>query len=219
MKYMIHACESRIWYVNEYLIPSMLEQGIQKNEIILYLDSKKEGNLRSFMESLTWLDDTGGTWHLQDDIILARVFAQDTKLYEDSKSIVCGFCSVYDKNIAHGTVDTTKMWYSFPCIYIPNSYAKGLLRWWDNKPKLPGWVDIYVRHRKGDDTIFRYYAEDINPNITVINHYPNLVDHVDKLIGGSLVNRSRSHDWVRATYFYDGDLVEELEEKLKKRVV
>lgn len=214
MKYLIHACESRLWYVNQYLIPSMLEQGIPKKEIIVYVDTGKKGNLQSFIDSLELCEEKGGTWHLQDDVILSRIFARDTKLYDNSKDIVCGFCSLYDKT-SHGTVNTKKMWYSFPCIYIPNSYAKQFYDWYNDKPKLPGWVDIYARHKKGDDTLFRYYAEDINPNVTAINHYPNLVDHVDKLIGGSLVNRSRNHDWVRATYFYDNDLVEKLEETLK----
>ena len=33
MKYMIHTCEARLWYVEEYLIPSMLKQGIKEDDI------------------------------------------------------------------------------------------------------------------------------------------------------------------------------------------
>ena len=214
MKYLIHACESRLWYVNEYLIPSMLEQDIPKKEIIVYVDTGKKGNLQSFVDSLELCEDKGGMWHLQDDVILSRIFSRDTKLYKNSKNIVCGFCSLYDHNLGHGTVNTKKMWYSFPCIYIPNSYAKQFYDWYKSTNKLPAWVDMYVRHKKGDDTLFRYYAEDINPQIEAINHYPNLVDHVDWLIGGSLVNKTRNQKQVRATYFYDNDLVEKLKETL-----
>ena len=215
MKYLIHTCKNRLWYVNKYLLPSLLEQGIDSKDIIVYKDTKGEGNLEAFINSLADLEDIGGTWHLQDDVLIARCFKRDTELYKNSKDIVCGFCSVYDKT-GRGTVSPENMWYSFPCIYIPNNYAKQFYDWWQNKPKLPGWVDIYVRHKKGDDTVFRYYAEDINPNIQAINHYPNIVEHIDCLIGGSLVNKSRSQGWVRATYFYDTDLVDELKEKLKE---
>lgn len=218
MNYLIHACASRLWYVYKYLVPSMIAQGIDKNDIFVHLDSSKKGNLFSFMDSLKILDEAVGTWHLQDDVLIARVFAEDTKRYFNSKSIVCGFCSKYDKNMGKGTVRPDAMWYSFPCIYIPNKYAKEFYQWWENKPNLPAWVNSYISQKKGDDTLFRYYAEEINTDITAINHYPNLVEHIDYLIGGSLVNPTRNDKWIRATYFQDNDLVEELKQSLDDAV-
>ena len=40
MKYMIHCCPKRMWYVEEYLIPSMLRQGIDRDSIIIWNDNK-----------------------------------------------------------------------------------------------------------------------------------------------------------------------------------
>jgi len=38
MKYMIHACPERIWYVNNYLVPELLNQGITTQDIIVWND-------------------------------------------------------------------------------------------------------------------------------------------------------------------------------------
>jgi len=38
MKYMIHSCNSRLWYVEQYLIPSMIKQNIPREDIILFND-------------------------------------------------------------------------------------------------------------------------------------------------------------------------------------
>lgn len=66
-KYMIHAVPQRMWYVKDYLIPSMVEQGINKKDITVYVDKKKEGNLQSFLKSFAqagaWENE--GTWHMQ----------------------------------------------------------------------------------------------------------------------------------------------------------
>ena len=51
MKYMIHSCDKRLWYVNEYLIPSMKEQGIKNEDIIIWNDDKHHGNLGSYIDS------------------------------------------------------------------------------------------------------------------------------------------------------------------------
>ena len=38
MTIMIHACNERMWYVNEYLVPSMTAQGIGKDNIIVVMN-------------------------------------------------------------------------------------------------------------------------------------------------------------------------------------
>ena len=43
MKYMIHLTPKREWYVNEYLIPSMIKQGIKREDIIKWNDDKGYG--------------------------------------------------------------------------------------------------------------------------------------------------------------------------------
>jgi hypothetical protein len=51
----------------------------------------------------------------------------------------------------------------------------------------------------------------------VVNEMPNLVDHIDFLIGGTVINPLRRIQVNRAEFFKDGYLVEELERKLKER--
>lgn len=47
--YLIHTMPKRKWYVENYLIPSMLEQGIKKDSITIYNDDNKAGNLKTCM--------------------------------------------------------------------------------------------------------------------------------------------------------------------------
>ena len=51
MRYLIHACPQRLWYVNDYLIPSMLLQGVKRDDIEVWNDADGRGNLTSCMES------------------------------------------------------------------------------------------------------------------------------------------------------------------------
>ena len=74
-RYLIHACPRRMWYVEEYLIPSMLKQGIAKGDIRVYNDKEGEGNLRACMKAFALCEGIpGGTWHLQDDVCICRNF-------------------------------------------------------------------------------------------------------------------------------------------------
>ena len=43
-KYLIHCCNDRMWYVKEFLIPSMIKQGISTDDIFIYQDKNKIGN-------------------------------------------------------------------------------------------------------------------------------------------------------------------------------
>ena len=91
MRYMIHCVPSRLWYVEDFLVPSMLEQGISSNEISIYCDYKRKGNLFSFMDSIRYCGEhpvEGGTWHLQDDVLISRNFAKTTR--EFNSGVVCG---------------------------------------------------------------------------------------------------------------------------------
>lgn len=55
MKYLIHTCTKREWYVNDHLIPLLTEQGITKNDIKVWNDKNKAGNLESFVASCEWI--------------------------------------------------------------------------------------------------------------------------------------------------------------------
>ena len=213
MRYMIHACLARMWYVKDFLIPSMMSQGIRGDDITVWNDSGGKGNLASCLESFASLKDTpGGTWHLQDDVMISRDFAARTKELAGS-SIICGFCySGYEAGDppVTGWVFPVLMWNScFLCVYIPNETAANFVSWFYTearaRPEYSGWVES----GKHDDTFFHQYCVEQRPNTLVFNHAPHLVEHVDYLIGGSVINKWRGHA-SRGCYFEDDDLTEEL---------
>lgn len=214
--YMIHACNSRMWYVNDYLVPSLKEQGLEN--IIIYQDKDNEGCLVSHVKSLTQASklNVKGVWHLQDDIVICKDFAKRTKELSNDYT-VCGFASYYDemKKWEPGDSNGLKMWYSFPCIYIPTKIVKSYIDWFNiwvwRDPQYEKWI----KAKKYDDTIFRIYMENYYPNEYVLNLKPNLVDHVDYLLGGSTVNQCRKDKQVRALWFDDLYLVDALEKRIK----
>ena len=210
-KYLIHAMPKRMWYVEQYLVPSMLEQGIAQSDISIYNDIKCEGNLKACMNAfLSVPNDDLGTWHLQDDVILCHDFKWRTEQY--NKGIACGFSSaMYDGKGSVGNVPIGQMWFSFPCIYIPNQYAIGCANW-VNKYVIGNFIyQKYWEKGVNDDWMFRQYVRTFHTSDRVDNIAPNLVDHIDWLIGG-LGKRSEP---CRAQYWTDNYLVEALEEKLK----
>lgn len=217
-KYMIHACNDRMWYVNDYMIPSMLKQGISADDIIIWQDKDCKGNLFAFMDSCRWLgkQDFTGTWHLQDDIIICSDFKERTEEYDNG--IVCGFTTWYDDLKSPGEYTAKQyMWWSFPCIRIPNEFLTEFVDWVDIWVwRDPQW-EKWIKAKKGDDLVFNTWVRNFHPNDKVICLAPNLVDHVDWLIGGTKVNHDREQrkGAVRSVYWTEEYLVEELERKLK----
>lgn len=212
-QYMIHSCNQRKWYVEEYLVPSMQEQGII--DIVVHNDDNNDGPLPAFLDSILELPETGGTWHLQDDVIISHDFAYQTHNYD--LGIVCGFCSEYDaySSLIGDKCTPEQAWYSFPCIRIPNQLLKDFKIWLNNKAIIDQQYRHLVKGGKHDDYLFHLFIETI-PDIQVHNLFPNLVDHIDFLLGGSVVNKIRSEKQVRAKYFNDLELVNELERQLNE---
>lgn len=95
MKYMIHSCNQRLWYVKKYLIPAMLGQGIPEQDIILFNDDDSIGNQKAFVKSCEYIRDTQpldkGTWHLTDDTMITHDFYPRTKFVPNNLNIRCGF--------------------------------------------------------------------------------------------------------------------------------
>ena len=52
MNIMIHACDDRMWYVNDFLVPSLLAQGIPKSSIKLWADTEHKGNLAGVVHGM-----------------------------------------------------------------------------------------------------------------------------------------------------------------------
>lgn len=215
MLIMIHACPRREWYVNDYLVPSLIEQGIDPENIAVWLDSDGIGNLASCIESFAQCaKEKGDTWHLQDDVIVCRDFAERIK--NVPPGLALGFCvDIYERGaIVEGKTTAQYMWESsFPCIKIPNELGGEFVDWIINTaPKRPELRKLTSTGKK-DDTLFWIFMQENHKDMPVINIAPHLVDHVDWLIGGSIINQWRGHI-VRSCRWTDENLIEELKRKL-----
>lgn len=212
-KYLIHCCNNRMWYVKEFLIPSMINQGISSDDIFIYQDKNEIGNLRAFVDSCNKLvvqcRKTGvdGVWHLQDDVVICKDFAERTKQYDEG--IVCGFTCMYDDNPTPGKFKLfeEKMWFSFPCIRIPTSILTDFVNWanvnlWQSK-----FFNVCVRKNKSDDLIFREWLYDNYFNESELNLAPNLVNHIDTLIGGTVANMQRDSEQNTMSLFWEDDSI------------
>ena len=68
-----------------------------------------------------------------------------------------------------------------------------------------------------DDDVFRTFMLNEHARETVLNLRPNLVEHVDWIIGGSILSPWR--DFIAcACYWDDDELVDELKKAVKGRV-
>ena len=215
-KYMIHTYPKREWYVLKYLVPSMLKQGIDREDIIIISDRDGLGNLESWLSSLKQV--TEDTWHLQDDIIIASDFKDRTEVLSYLKTIVCGFVH-YDFNtgstLCTGFTIPKFMFMSFPCIFIPKALSDEFLQWF-YLPRTQIDCKEEIDSKKNDDFLFYKFILDRHLHMKIYNCKPCLVDHIDYLIGGSLVNeRAYEGQQVRAYYWNDEKLVKDLEKRLK----
>ena len=217
--YLIHACNQRMWYVKRYLLPSLVAQGIDPKHILVYQDKNSIGNLRAWVDSCNKLVEhanklgADGVWHLQDDVVICKDFKERTEKYDSG--IVCGFTCNYDVNypIGYHTLLEEQMWFSFPCIRIPSDVLERFVCWanvnlWQSKYFKP-----CVARNNADDMVFREWLYDNYPDMQHLNLAPNLVNHIDDLIRGSVVNISRTMN-TRALYWEDDEVIENLKKEL-----
>lgn len=223
MKYLIHTCPKREWYVNDHLIPLLTEQGITKNDIKVWNDKNKVGNLESFVASCEWIgknyDLKGSTWHLQDDIVVSKRFVEEAeKPYSGFKS---GFCNeIFDGERTNyiGEITSNGMWFSFQCILIPNKVAAEFAKWFREECIPQGLYPEYVQSGRCDDSIFREWVME-HLSIPAMNVFPNIADHIDYLIGGTACGTRKVND-TRKAYWRDqylDDAVSELKKRLAKK--
>lgn len=215
-QYMIHTCPKRKWYVDEFLIPSMLEQGIRHEDINVYNDIDGDGHLMSFMNSWKWLREDG-TWHLQDDIIISSDFKRKTEVYDEG--VVCGFVNSYSEFASEtGYVPVEKMWYSMPCIRIPNDIMKELVVWFVTSGVQERYK-THIRNRKHSDVILWDFLKERHPGMIVLHLAPNIINHIDHLIGGSLINekRTKGPKEIMSLYWTEDCLITQLEKELEYR--
>ena len=193
MRYMIHAYPGRMWYVEGYLVPKLKKQGIRAKDIVVWNDAEGKGNLRSCMDAFAWCGShpvEGGTWHLQDDVIVCKDFKDRTENL--TGDIVCGFRSrrigtkIRRGGLPHvgGVVKPDKMWWTFQCIRIADELA-GECADWVNSEEADKRYHERIVGGKDDDFFFRAFMLLKHPDTDIVNVTPNLVNHIAELIGGS----------------------------------
>lgn len=207
---LIHACPKRMWYVEQYLVPSLKEQGIK--DIKVYNDVNQEGLLTAFTRSAEFIDYQDA-WHLQDDVIISDGFKVMTDCYPDG--IVCGFANGYSDGKQPGIANLYNMWYSMPCIRIPGKILFEFVNWLHSPSTCKKYM-AYLKENKNDDLLFINFLQETYPKMKVWNVAPNLVNHIDHLLGGSIVNKQRSQglDYIMSRYWDEPMLLEDIERRL-----
>lgn len=222
MKYFIHACNEREWYVREFLVPSLKAQGIKAKDIKVWSDPDGIGNLASFIASSRWIsknyNKSESTWHLQDDVCISKRFREIAEKGYDG--FANGFCNeIFDGERTNyiGQTTTNGMWFSFQCILIPNSALSKFVKWYDDECIPNDLYPEYVNSGRCDDSLFREWAMS-HANLPAINLFPNIVDHIDFMIGGTVINKQRKGK--RQSYWRDeylDEAVNELSAILEKK--
>lgn len=215
MKVLIHAYPKRMWYVEGWLVPELERQGA--DEIEVWNDTEGKGNLRSFLASCAARTGDGGTWHIQDDVLLCRDFVARCRQHDEG--VVYGFCNLQftDDPAQTGRVSVEDAWHSFQCVRIPDAYARECAAWFEGPGRTSGLYPIWVSSGKMDDDMFRTFLIDRHGRETVENLKPNLVEHVDWIVGGSILSPWRGYI-ARAHFWDDEELVKELKESVRGHV-
>ena len=215
MKILIHACPQRMWYVQEFLAPALQAQGA--DEIEIWNDSEGRGNLASCMASFAARTGDGGTWHIQDDVLPCRDFVERCR--QNDEGVVYGFCNEQftDDPQQIGTVPVEDAWHSFQCVRIPDAYARACAAWLENEGRAHEHYEIWIRSGRMDDSVFRSWLIETHGRETVRNLKPNLVEHVDWIVGGSILSPWRGY-LTRAFYWDDEELVQALRRRVRARV-
>ena len=217
MNILIHACPQRMWYVEDFLVPDLLAQGA--DSVAIWNDDAGLGNLGACVMSFSMMHGSGETWHLQDDVLPCRDFV--ARIREHPGGVAYGFCTkLFGDDISlGGLVYAQDAWHSFQCVCIPDRYARDFAAWfsrgdWKNSPN----PELYTMQKlgKGDDSFFREYLLSEHGTESVINYAPNLVEHIDWLIGGSSLGHWQRH-MPRSARWEDEELVSELRERLRQR--
>lgn len=215
MKYLIHACEQRMWYVKDFLIPSMVDQGIDISRIRVFNDADVLGNLKAYMASLEMFGPEDDYWHISDDVCIAPDFAEKTEKLAGTEKVICAFACKICNNASAGIVRPIDMWYSFPGIYIDKYLAMDFLIWLKNRAPMILPDCFWLKKGKGDDALFKNFLIYNYPVLRVLNYAPNLVNHIDYMLGGSITNtqRDKSKD-TTAVFWNHPEILEDLERRI-----
>lgn len=218
--YMIHSCNKRKWYVESFLLPSMIEQGIPRENIMLWNDYKSEGNLAMFVKSMKAVSSIlpigESVWHLQDDVMISSDFAAITE--ECPPKFVCnGFCAFEKSHFGDVGWQTPKnRWLSFQCTQIPVRYSKGFIDWWEYEILAKNREERRRRENKHDDHFFWEFMSEVYENDPIYNIVPNIVQHIDYMLGGSVLGNDTDRRIGKAQYWRENEREERLFEAIKQ---
>ena len=216
MKVLIHAYPKRMWYVEGFLVPELRRQGADSIEI--WNDTEGAGNLAACMASFAARTGDGGTWHIQDDVLLCRDFVERCRQHDEG--VVYGFCceQFTDDPLQTGRVSVEDAWHSFQCVRIPDAYARECERWLHGEGREHAQYPLWISSGKMDDSVFRSFLVEKHGRETVENLKPCLVEHVDWIVGGSVLHPWRGY-LARAAFWGDEDLVRDLKDAVRGKVV
>lgn len=187
---LIHACPEREWYVNDYLVPRIRELEREKPvNLDVYVDEARLGNQRAFLYSVEkYCTADVSTWHLQDDVWPSDDFIDTMELYENVQGIICGFGTrTACRGKIPGWTTADGMYTSFQCIRIPGNLI------FDFRDYVVRRYTANINTDKWDDALFREYLLRKAPFYPVLNLAPSIVEHVDYIIGGSIINKQRKY--------------------------
>lgn len=196
MRVMIHACPKRMWYVEGYLVPKLVEQGIPKKSIVVWNDEAGKGNLVSCMEAFRWCGEhpvKDGTWHLQDDVIPAVDFAKKAESIADD--VACGFRPGHrgrlerrcmrERNENGGYVSVRTQGWTFQCFRISDRIAGECAKWFFEEAPKDERFRAVAETGQSDDWFFIQFLRLHYPDMSIMYAVPNIVEHIAELIGGS----------------------------------
>ena len=200
--------------MTDYLIPSMLEQGIEREKIEVWMDSNHDGNLFSCMKCFAeYGKRDSGRWHMQDDVCISSDFKEKTEQYD--RGIVCGFFKATWQGLTpkYGEVPAVYMWNSFQCIRMPDKYVGECAEWFFTDAAYRDTYKDTVRINKCDDSMWMDFINERHLDDTVTNLNPSIVEHVDFLLGGSVINKGRD-GYARGDLWEDNETFEKLRSRL-----
>jgi hypothetical protein len=91
------------------------------------------------------------------------------------------------------------------------------LNWFFEKCISKGLYSKQVQANKYDDFLFWKYMRERNKNDYVFNAFPNLVQHIDDIIGGSTTGNKRTKA-CKSLYFQDSAKEEMIKRKIESGV-
>lgn len=194
-----------------------MEQGIHEENIEVWLDKDRDGCLLSCMKCFQYCGTKGGgRWHLQDDVMIARNFRKQTEKYNEG--VVTGFMRKEWQGLTPqaGRVPAVYLWNSFQCIRIPDEFAGECAEWFFTDAAYRDTYKEFVDRNNGDDSIWYDFFVEKHTEEWVYNIAPSIVEHIDFLIGGSVVNKHRGHE-ARGDLWEDEEAFEEMKAKLARR--